>query len=103
MSDVAFADGTPEPSAAVRTDHGIVPPERIDPFTAFVAETLLPELRTRKGYRSLQVVVDRVSGDVRVTSSWSDRDTRRAASDAFLPVLRNAARFDLRPIAIEEP
>jgi hypothetical protein len=103
VSEVTFADGSPESGEPARTDHGVVPPDRLDAFSTFIAETLLPELRTRPGYRSLTIRIERDTGDVRVISTWSDANARRAAADAFLPVLRHAAEFDLRPIAIEEP
>jgi hypothetical protein len=45
----------------------------------------------------------RATGDVRVVSTWDDHAARRAAADAFLPVLQHAAEFQLRPIAVEEP
>lgn len=102
-SEVTFSDGRPGPGEALRTDRGVVTPEQIDAFTAFIAGTLLPDLEKRQGYRSLTVLVERDSGDVRVTSSWSDPRARRAAADAFLQVLRNAAEFGLRPIEIVEP
>jgi hypothetical protein len=101
---VAFADATAAPRGpAERTDHGVVPPPKVDAFTAFIADTLVPALRGRAGYRTLEVVVDRVSGDVRVVTTWADEASRRAAADAFLTVLQHAQEFELRPIAIEEP
>jgi hypothetical protein len=78
---VAFADAAAAPRGpAERTDHGAVPPPNIDAFTAFIAETLVPALRGRGGYRSLEVVVDRVSGDVQ-----SSRPGRTRRRDAPLP------------------
>lgn len=103
-SEVVFSDGVAADSpGAMRIDHGVVPPDQLDPFARFVAGALLPELRRRHGYRSLEVLLDRATGDVRVISTWDDPAARRAAADAFLPVLRRAAEFQLRPIAIEEP
>jgi hypothetical protein len=101
---VAFTDAAAAPRGpAERTDHGVVPSPKIDAFTAFIAETLVPALRARRGYRSLDVVFDRASGDVRVVTTWADDASRRAAADAFLTVLHHAQEFELRPIAIEEP
>jgi hypothetical protein len=73
-----------------------------EPFTRFIAE-VLSELRKRPGYRSLEVLNERETGDVRVVSMWDDPTARPAAAEAFLPVLQRAAEFQLRPIAIEEP
>jgi hypothetical protein len=103
-SEVAFSDGVAAGSpGAIRIDHGVVPPDQLDPFARFVAESLLPELRKRDGYRSLEVLIERASGDVRVVSTWDQPAARSQAADAFLPVLHHAAEFQLRPIAIEEP
>ena len=103
-SEVAFSDGVPAgPLGATRIDHGVVPPPQLEAFVRFIAEALLPELRKRSGYRSLEALIERATGDVRVVSTWDDAAARRAAGDAFLPVLQHAAEFQLRPIAVEEP
>jgi hypothetical protein len=103
-NEVAFSDRVlPGSSGVTRIDHGVLPPDQLDRFTRFVVEALLPELRKRTGYRSLEVFIERATGDVRVVSTWDDSSSRRAAADAFLPVLRHGADFQLRPIAIEEP
>jgi hypothetical protein len=103
VTEVTFSDApTSERGPATRTDHGIIAPDRVDAFTSFIVEALVPDLRRRLGYRSLDVLVERASGDVRVVTTWDDSVARRAAADAFLPVLQRAAQFELRPIAIEE-
>jgi hypothetical protein len=103
-SEVAFSDGVAAgPLGATRIDHGTVPPPQLEPFARFIAETLLPELHKRSGYRSLEILIVRATGDVRVVSTWDGPAARRAAADAFVLVLRHASEFQLRPIAVEEP
>jgi hypothetical protein len=104
LGEIAFSDGLAQGSSgAIRIDHGVVPLPQLDPFAQFIAADLLPELRKRPGYRSLEVLIGRETGDVRVVSTWHDAATRSAAADAFLSVLQRAAEFQLRPISIEEP
>jgi heme-degrading monooxygenase HmoA len=91
----------PQATGYVRIDNGSTPPARLDAFAQFMADEVVPAVRTHRGYRSLAVGIDRNSGLVAVTSSWETAGDRAAGDSSFAAVLRRAGEFEMRPIVIE--
>jgi hypothetical protein len=85
----------------IRIDNGSTPPARLDAFAQFMVDEIVPAVRTRHGYRSSTVGIDRTSGLVALTSTWETAADRAAGNSSFAAVLARAAEFGMRPIVIE--
>lgn len=84
-----------------RVDRGRVPPQKLDEFTAFIRDEVVPELRELRGYLSTSVSVDRSSGTISVSTDWDTSEDRERCDQVLAAVLKNASRLDLVPIQIE--
>lgn len=66
-------------------------PRRIDEGIAFVRDKAIPNLSTRKGYRSILMGVNRMTGRCIVTSNWETSEDRAASEPAVVDQRREAA------------
>ena len=84
-----------------RVDRGRIPPQKLDDFTPFIRDEVVPELRKLGGYLSTSVGLDRSSGAVSVSTDWDTWEDRERCDAALAAVLKNASRLELEPIQIE--
>lgn len=82
-----------EPSAPVfsRVNQLYADPQRIDETIAFLRDRALPTLSALKGYRSLLMGVNRMTGRCVVTSNWATTEDRAASEAAVVDWRRQAA------------
>jgi heme-degrading monooxygenase HmoA len=66
-------------------------PSRIEEAIAFVRDTAIPNLSTQKGYRSILMGVNRMTGRCFVTSNWETSEDRAASEPAAVGQRRQAA------------
>jgi heme-degrading monooxygenase HmoA len=74
----------------VRVNEGTVNIAQLDRFMTFLRDTVVPTLRSLKGYRSAWAMVNRDSGRMLVVSVW-DTAADREASDAAVSAQRRQA------------
>ena len=84
-----------------RIDRGKVPPQRLDEFTSFIRDEVVPELRKLRGYLSTSVGIERSSGALSVSTNWDTSEDRERCDEVLATVLKNASRFELVPIHID--
>jgi hypothetical protein len=85
----------------IRIDVGTTPQQKLDEFTAFIGDEVVPELRKLNGYRSTTVGVERIGGTVVVSTDWDTSEDRETCDAVLATVLKNAGRFELTPVRIE--
>jgi heme-degrading monooxygenase HmoA len=68
-------------------------PQRLDEGIAFVREKVLPNLSKQKGYQSLLLGANRMTGRVVMTSSWRTAEDRAASEAAVVDQRATAARI----------
>ena len=59
-----------------------VPPERVDEFTRFNQEQILPQVRQLQGFKGTLLVGDPQSGRMRGTFLWESAEALRGSAEA---------------------
>ncbi len=85
----------------IRVDRGKVPPHRLDDFTSFMRDEVVPALRSLPGYGSTSMAIDRATGAVSVTTDWRTAADRERSDAVLAMVLKNAGRLELVPVKID--
>jgi heme-degrading monooxygenase HmoA len=95
--ELVLADRAADPTAPsfARVNQLYGDPGRLEEGIAFVRDRVLPNLTKQRGYQSLLVGVNRMTGRVIVTSNWRTAEDR-AASDAAVAGQRGEAARILR-------
>ncbi len=68
-------------------------PQRIEEAIAFVRDSVIPNLSKLKGYRSIVMGVNRMTGRCFVTSGWETADDRAASEPAVVDQRREATNI----------
>lgn len=91
--EMVLIDRAAEPTAPVfsRVNQLYADPQRIDEAVAFLRDRALPAMSAFKGYRSLLMGVNRMTGRCVVTSSWATTEDRAASEAAVVDWRRQTA------------
>jgi heme-degrading monooxygenase HmoA len=79
--------GPPAAGTSVRTNLGQVSPDRLDTLVDRMREEALPTVRAQRGFRALNLGIDRDSGRFAIVSVW-DTPADREASFAAIQEMR---------------
>jgi heme-degrading monooxygenase HmoA len=81
----------PSPPLFVRANQLFADPQRIDETVAFLRDRALPTLSGMKGFQSLLMGVNRMTGRCVVSSAWATPEDRAASESAVADWRRQAA------------
>jgi heme-degrading monooxygenase HmoA len=73
------SDTRPGPGAKLHIRHIKMDPERIDDNLEIFRQTVVPDMKARRGFLAVRRLIDRSSGEGRVGSVWEDQDSLAAS------------------------
>jgi heme-degrading monooxygenase HmoA len=73
------SDIRPGPGAKLHIRHIKVDPRRIDDNLEFFRQTVVPDMKARRGFLAVRHLIDRSTGEGRVGSLWEDQDSLAAS------------------------
>jgi heme-degrading monooxygenase HmoA len=73
------ADTRPGPGAKLHIRNIKLDPDRIEEILGFFRQTVVPDMKTRPGFRAVRQLIDRTTGEGRVGSVWADQDSLAAS------------------------
>jgi heme-degrading monooxygenase HmoA len=69
----------PGPGAKLHIRNIKLDPDRIEEILAVFRQTVVPDMKTRPGFRAVRQLIDRATGEGRVGSVWADQDSLAAS------------------------
>lgn len=73
-----IADTPPSPGMRLHIRHIRMDPARIDEHQAYFRDNVVPEIKASPGFRAVRALIDRSTGEGRVSVVWADEDSLKA-------------------------